>query len=179
MQVAAIVAFSRGRVIGYQGRLPWHLPEDLEFFRQKTWGHSLVVGRRTYEEIGGPLPGRLLYVVSSKTLPEKPSRVRVFSSLTALWQDPLVQQEKKPIFLAGGHHIYQEGWKHVAWCYVTRIDADFPGDAFFPQKIDFSDFQLTWSKKSKQAGIPYEFLKWERVSPSGSQGQESFERGLS
>ncbi|MDR2845073.1 MAG: dihydrofolate reductase [Puniceicoccales bacterium] len=122
----AIAAMGENRVIGNANRLPWHFPEDFRFFKKTTLGNVLVMGRKTYESIGRPLPGRTTVVLtrSGAAIPG----VVTLSSWDEVWA---VEPEKK-LFLAGGAALYAEA---LPWCtglYLTHVHAAPEGDAFFP-----------------------------------------------
>ncbi|MFO1460560.1 MAG: dihydrofolate reductase [Verrucomicrobiota bacterium] len=124
----AIAAMSENRVIGDAGRIPWHLPEDFRWFKQTTMGHVLVMGRRTYESIGRPLPGRETWILtrSGFTAPG----TRSFSEVEAL--DTAAASDPRDIFVAGGSEIYTQLLRRCGDLYLTRVKRIVPGDAFFP-----------------------------------------------
>ncbi|WP_297485470.1 dihydrofolate reductase [Ferrovum sp.] len=117
-----------GRVIGNQGTMPWHLPADLAHFRAVTLGHPVLMGRRTQESIGRPLPGRLNLVIS-RNQDYRPEGCLVYPSLEDLWANlPAVPE----VFVIGGGTLYESLLPRATRVYVTRIHADVPGDTFFP-----------------------------------------------
>ena len=130
----AIAAMSENRVIGNRGEIPWHLPEDFKWFKKTTMGDTLVMGRKTYESIGRPLPGRDTYVLS-RTPCEIPG-VYSFTDLEAL--DHL--KTNQTIWIAGGGEIYKQMLSKCTELYLTRVHRSVAGDAFFPEFE--SDFQL-------------------------------------
>ncbi len=121
---------ARNRVIGAQGKIPWHLPVDLKFFKTHTMGHVLIMGRRTYESIGKPLPGRETIVVS-RTMPPT-CGVTVVRSLAEI-DSSAFQRQGRTLFIAGGGEIYSQTisqWREVL---VTILKREVPnGDVFFP-----------------------------------------------
>lgn len=121
-----IVATDQKNGIGIQNKLPWHLPEDLAHFKKTTTGHTVIMGRKTYESIGRPLPNRR-NIVLSKNLAWQAAGVETFSCLAEI--DNLQGDE---IFIIGGAQIYELALKDVNKIIVTEIDADFACDAFFP-----------------------------------------------
>jgi len=130
----AIAAMSENRVIGNSGDIPWHLPEDFKWFKKTTMGDILVMGRKTYESIGRPLPGRDTYVLSRT--PREIVGVHSFTNLEAL--DHL--ETEKTIWIAGGGEVYKQMLSKCSELYLTRVHRTVAGDAFFP---DFeSDFTL-------------------------------------
>lgn len=123
-----VVALSSNGVIGRDGGLPWHVPEDLRRVKALTMGHTLIMGRRTFESIGRPLPGRRTVVVSRTFVP--PDGVHCASTLQAALE--LASTDTMP-FLFGGAAIYAEGLPLVTHMYLTRIDRVVQGDTYFPE----------------------------------------------
>jgi dihydrofolate reductase len=143
--VSLIAAMARNRVIGVQNKLPWHLPEDLRYFRRVTQGHPVVMGRKTYESIGRLLPGRENRIVSRQ--PDyQVEGARVFADLReACEAAPLAvsgaaggteagtEAGAQEIFVIGGAQIYGEALAYADRLYITQIDAEVAGDAYFPE----------------------------------------------
>ena len=130
--LTAIAAMAKNRVIGNGNAIPWHVPEDFRFFKQTTMGGILLMGRKTYESIGRPLPGRITAVLSragklpAGTLPsENLLCVRELAELEN------IAPERK-IFVAGGAEIYRQLLPLCSELFLTTIDAEPVGDAFFP-----------------------------------------------
>ena len=130
MAVSLIVAVSSNGTIGRDGGLPWYLPADLKHFKRTTMGHHLIIGRRTWEEVGKPLPGRTMVVVtrSRKFAPEGAQVVRSVEAALELAAD-----DDEP-FIGGGSQIYRIALARdlVERIYLTRIHADVEGDTHFP-----------------------------------------------
>ena len=133
-KIKAIAAMSENRVIGNRGDIPWHLPEDFKWFKKTTMGDILVMGRKTYESIGRPLPGRDTYVL--RRTPREITGVHSFTDLDAL--DQLITNQT--IWIAGGGEIYKQMLGKCSELYLTRVHRSVTGDAFFPEFE--SDFQL-------------------------------------
>ncbi len=114
---------SLNRVIGSQGKIPWYLPEDLKFFRRRTLGHIVLMGRRTYESLGKPLPGRENWVVSSRSIP----------GVTVV-RDPgeIREPEGRELFLIGGAQLYAKLLPNCSELFLTLVKRDVAGDTFFP-----------------------------------------------
>jgi len=125
--IKAIVAMAENRVIGNAGTIPWHLPEDFKFFKATTMGHTILMGRKTYESIGKPLPGRE-NIVLSRTMPETPG-VTVIRSLDAL----KVTTEGRDLFVIGGEEIYRLLLPRIQELYVTKVPRVIAGDTRFPE----------------------------------------------
>lgn len=128
MTVAIIAAMSRNRVIGYQGAMPWHLPEDLRRFRELTSGHPVVMGRKTFEAIGRALPGRKNIVISRNS-----SYLAEGCLMAGSLQEALHLGGDSLIFICGGGEIYRTSMAIADIIYLTVIDADLQGDTFFPE----------------------------------------------
>jgi dihydrofolate reductase len=124
--IKAIVAMAENRVIGQGGTIPWHLPEDFKFFKATTMGHAILMGRKTYESIGKPLPGRE-NIVLSRTMPETYG-VTVIRSL----DDLIEPTDGKDLFVIGGEEIYRLLLPRVQELYVTKVPQVIEGDTHFP-----------------------------------------------
>lgn len=137
MIVSIIAAYSEpGWVIGRDGRMPWRLPADLARFKALTMGHTLLLGRRTYESLDGrELPGRRIIVLTRDHADQLPRAVSVAGSLDAGLALANQAFEEDELFLAGGGTVYQEALKQglVDRMYLTLVEADLSGDTFFPQ----------------------------------------------
>jgi dihydrofolate reductase len=128
----AIAAMSLNRVIGRGSDIPWHLPEDFRFFKQTTMGHVLVMGRKTFESIGRPLPGRETIVLSRAGFSHP--GVRCVARLDDL---PASTNERK-VFICGGAEVYRQALPLCADLYLTLVKREVEGDALFPEfKGDF------------------------------------------
>jgi dihydrofolate reductase len=123
----AIAAVSANGAIGFQNRIPWHLPEDFRWFKQTTLGHTLVMGRKTFESIGRPLPGRRT-VVLSRSMFQHPGVVTV-PDLETLGSLP----PHGTLFLCGGAQVYEQTLPHCSELLLTRVKQTVDGDAFFPK----------------------------------------------
>ena len=142
--LSLLVAADEGNVIGKANQLPWHLPSDLKYFKNLTWGLPIVMGRKTYESIGKPLPGRTNIVITRNKDYAAEGIVVVHTIEEAL----AVAQQKgvKEIFVIGGAEIFNSVFDKANRIYLTRIHHRFEGDVFFPNLTD--DWQLV--KKHKQ-----------------------------
>lgn len=131
----AVAAMAANRVIGAHGKIPWHLPEDLRWFKELTMGGTLLMGRVTFESIGRPLPGRDTIVMSRRKSLEIPG-VRVIASLNQL-QDMKVKGE---IFVVGGAEIYRAALPYCSDLYLTEVLREVEGDRRFPVFEDIFRF---------------------------------------
>lgn len=125
-QFRAIAAMSLGRVIGSGGRIPWHLPEDFRWFKQMTTGHVVVMGRRTFESIGKPLPNRETIVLSRSGFQAPGVRVVRGLDEIALANDP------RDFYICGGAQVYIEALPRCSDLYLTLVKRHVDGDTFFP-----------------------------------------------
>jgi dihydrofolate reductase len=126
----AIAAMSLNRVIGAGNQIPWHLPEDFQWFKQTTTGHVLVMGRKTFASIGRPLPNRETVVLSRSDF-QHPG-VKTIRSLGEL--PPLVGQRQ--VFICGGAQIYEQWLPQCAELLLTLVQREVQGDTFFPRFED-------------------------------------------
>lgn len=162
MRRSIIVAMGRNGVIGKDNRLPWHLPADLRFFKRTTMGHPMIMGRRTYDSVGMPLPGRTNIVVT-RSAEFAPAGVVV-----ARTPDEALQlaeaRDAEEIFIAGGSEIFRLMLPMADRMYVTRIEADFDGDTFFPD-VDWRQWELVSSEEhqpDEKNRWAYSFLVYDR-----------------
>jgi dihydrofolate reductase len=134
--LSLIWAMDRNRTIGKDNRLPWRLPDELAYFKKVTMGHPIIMGRRTYESIGRPLPGRT-NVVLSRDENYQVDGCTIAHSV----QEIMDKYEGSPYFVIGGAQIYRQFLPYAERLYVTFIDHDFKGDEWFPE-INWPQWQL-------------------------------------
>ncbi|NLE47866.1 MAG: dihydrofolate reductase [Sandaracinaceae bacterium] len=125
-----IVAFDRNRLIGAENTLPWNYPEDLRHFREKTMGHVILMGRKTFESIGRPLAGRENFILSASGF-EGPEGTRTFRDLDAALEAAYAIDPEP--FIIGGASLYEKALPQVTELILTQIDAEYEGDAYFPE----------------------------------------------
>jgi dihydrofolate reductase len=131
MRLSLVVAAARNDVIGLRGKIPWRLPDDQLFFKTVTTGHCVVMGRKTFDSIGRPLPGRINLVLSRR--PHEPvDQVEFFLDLPAALAWARAQNVAE-CFIAGGEAIYRESLAHADRVLLTRVEAEPEGDTFFPE----------------------------------------------
>nr|WP_315598413.1 dihydrofolate reductase [uncultured Cupriavidus sp.] len=160
-----IVARARNGVIGRDNTLPWRLPEDLQHFKRTTLGAPIIMGRKTWDSIGRPLPGRRNIVVSRNRALELAGAEVVGSLEDAQRLCAGVEQ----VFLIGGAQLYAEALPSADRLIVTEIDADVPGDAFFPAVDRSIWIEASREKHHSEAnGFDYAFVTYERP-PSGEE----------
>lgn len=132
MRVTLIAAVARGRVLGLEGKIPWRLPADLRRFKERTMGHHLALGRRTWESIGRALPGRTMVVVTRRPDYPVPEGVHVAGSLEAALKRAEGAGETE-VFVAGGGEIYRQALPRADRLDLTEVDLEVEGDTFFPE----------------------------------------------
>lgn len=128
MPVNLIVAMAKNRVIGIDNKIPWRLPADFAWFKQNTLGHPIVMGRRTFESIGKPLPGRRNVVVS-RNHEWRAQGCEIFSTLESALNSCVPTEQ---IFVIGGVSLYSDALAVADRLYITEVDAVPEGDTFFP-----------------------------------------------
>jgi dihydrofolate reductase len=142
-----IVAVSRNGVMGKGGKLPWDLPEDRAFFRDLTMGHSIIMGRRTWDERGAPLTGRRNIVVSRSGMVSGTGREVAKTIEDAI---TLARATDPDPFVVGGAQIFQLAFPYATRLLITELDFDAVGDTFFP-KFDLSQWRATQRRPGDRA----------------------------
>jgi len=160
MGVTLVVAAAENRVIGRDGGLPWRLPDDLKRFRALTVGHAILMGRRTWESIGRPLPGRRSHVVTRHPVdaPGVASHASLADALAAVADDP------EP-FVIGGEALYAAALPEADRIQRTLVHAEPEGDAFFPE-VDWSAWKLVFREAhpaDARHDHAFTFETWERA----------------
>ena len=155
-----IVAYSRNRVIGRKGEIPWRIKGEQRRFRELTTGNVVIMGRRSYDEIGRPLPNRFNIIVS-KTADYSAENLVTVPSLTDAINYAKEHFPDKNIYLSGGAGIYREGLNLCDALYVTEVDIDVPdGDTFFPE-IDEGLYEKTVDEEI-DGDIPYKYVTFRK-----------------
>lgn len=131
MILSLIVAAANHRIIGNRGRIPWKLPADLRYFRRKTEGHPVIMGRKTFQSIGRVLPNRRNIVITRQDFPQKPLEFDVAHSLQEAL-DIAKKDSPEEIFVIGGGEIYAQAMPLADRIYFTHVHAEFEGDTVFP-----------------------------------------------
>ena len=158
-RIYLVAALAANRIIGANGALPWRLPEDMRFFKQITLGHPVIMGRRTWESLKGPLPGRENIVVTRTRGYDAPGAA-VASSLDAA----LALCAGEPVvFVIGGSRLFGEALPLATGLVLTEIHKDFPGDTWFPA---YDPAQ--WREAQREAhtaadGMRFDFVRYERA----------------
>ena len=156
--LSIIVAVAHSRVIGVNNTLPWHLPEDLKHFRALTTGHHIIMGRKTYESLGRLLLGRTTVIVTRNANYTLEGALVAHSLEAAI----ALCQNDAEAFVIGGAELYQDGLKFADKLYMTEVDLEVAGDAFFPE-IDM----YQWQETSREAhtstqGLPFTYITYTR-----------------
>ena len=161
MIISLIIAASTNNAIGKDNNLLWHLPNDLKFFKNKTWGFPVIMGRKTFESVNKPLPGRINIVVTSN--PQwKAEGVITASNLEEAIQIA-IQTNCQEAFIIGGGEIYKQSLPLADKIYLTRVHANLEGDTFFPV-IDESEWNLIQNEDfnaDEKHAYPYSFQIWQ------------------
>jgi dihydrofolate reductase len=153
--LSLIVAMSENRVIGVENRLPWHIPEDLKRFKQITSGHPILMGRKTFESIGKPLPGRTNVVISRNRDYRVEGVVTCFSLEEALqWAAKAPGSDE--IFVIGGGEIFRQALPIADRIYLTEVEWPFEGDAHFP---DFDETAFQEARQERLSDTPPAVLR--------------------
>ncbi|WP_028470530.1 dihydrofolate reductase [Neptunomonas japonica] len=168
MRLSMIVAQAQNRVIGRQNKLPWYLPGDLKYFKQATMGKPVIMGRKTYDSIGRPLPGRLNIVISRDDAYQLEG-AKVVRSLNEAFDLAACQAEidgAEEAMVIGGEQIYAQALPLVERLYVTQVHAEVDGDAYFPEfcvdewkELGREDFQAEGPNP-----YDYSFVVYQRAS---------------
>jgi dihydrofolate reductase len=164
--ITLIVAAAENNAIGKDNQLLWHLPNDLKFFKNTTWGMPVIMGRKTFEAVNKPLPGRFNIVITRQA-DWKAEHVITATDL----QDALQKAKEtncNEIFVIGGGEIYKQAMEIADKIYMTRVHATLDGDTFFPV-IDETKWQLNQNQDfaaDEKHKYAYSFQTWERIHNS-------------
>ncbi|WP_019414358.1 dihydrofolate reductase [Paenisporosarcina sp. TG20] len=161
--ISLIVAHDLNRVIGMNNKLPWHIPNELAYFKEKTMGKAIVMGRNTFESIGRSLPGRLNIVVTRNPSYEFEG-VTVVNSLEQAIEKARNYHEE--VMVIGGEQIFNKVLPYADLMYITLIKQQFEGDTYFPQYKQDWDVVSTSDTKTTESGIQYEYIIYKRIDDS-------------
>ncbi len=157
--IALIVAYTKNRVIGDKGRIPWRIKGEQRRFRELTTGNVVIMGRKSYEEIGHPLPNRFTVVVSG-TANYEAENCTTAKSLGEAIQKAGERCPGKNIYISGGAGLYREAMDLVEKMYITEVDAVIEGDTLFPE-FDEAAFDKTIDERV-EGEIPYTYVTYTR-----------------
>lgn len=161
-KISIIVAIGNNRVIGIKNALPWKLPADMEHFRQLTVGKPVIMGQRTFESISKALPGRINIVLTLDKNFQAPGCIAAYSIEEAL----RIAREKgaKEVMIGGGASVYKQFLPLANKIYLTLIEGDFEGDAFFPEfdRGNWQEIERVENEPDKNNPYRYSFITLER-----------------
>lgn len=158
-----IVAMAENRVIGRAGGMPWHIPEDFKFFKTTTMGHAMIMGRKTWDSIGRPLPGRLTIVVTRNSNFKAPAEVVIKATLEDAISHCRQHQQQwgSECFIVGGGELYKQSMSVVDRVYLTLIHKSIDGDTTYPEIPE--TFRKISEERHNDSPIPYSFTTWEKA----------------
>lgn len=161
MSINLIVAISKNNCIGKDNKLPWHLPEDLKHFKKITSGKTVLMGRKTFESIldylGKPLPKRKNIVITRNKNYEVPEGVEVYTDLN----EAIEKYKNEEVFVIGGSSIYEQSMPLADKLYITHVNQEVDGDAFFPEINN-----EVWKEKSREEHEGFAFVNYVRMLKS-------------
>ena len=153
MYLALIAAVAKNGTIGKNNSLPWHIPEDFAYFKKMTIGKTILMGRRTFESLGKPLPNRKQLVITRQPDYKVPDGVEVYHTIN----DALTAHANEDIMVIGGGDIYRQTINRADTLYITLIDAVYEGDTVFPT-IDTTKWKETWRENHPE----FSFVKYSK-----------------
>jgi len=157
MIVSIIAAMAENRVIGRGNEMPWEVPSELKRFKETTMGHPVIMGRKTFESIGHPLPGRKNVIITSQQDYSAAGSIIVPDLQAAL----AACEGADEVFICGGDTVYREAMSLADRIYLTIIEEEFDGDSFFPEiPEDFVEVRRT---RIEEDVLPYDMVLYERV----------------
>lgn len=158
MKLSLIAAMASNRVIGHKGDIPWKIPGEQKMFKEITLGHTVIMGRKTYETLGRPLPGRTNVVITRQTGYQAPGCIIARDLDGALAS---CSKDENEAFICGGGQLYHQALPMADKIYLTVLPQEIPGDTYFPE-ISEADFKMTTSELID--GVePYNFYIYERI----------------
>ena len=161
MRLSIVVAMDDNRLIGSKNHLPWHLPADLAYFKKLTTGKSILMGRKTYDSIGRPLPNRRNIVITRNANISIPG-CEVVSSIDYALE---LTKEDPEVMVIGGASLCEQLLPKINRLYITKIDGVFEGDVFFPKYDDFNWLEVSCESHPKDSSnaYSYKFIVLDRV----------------
>ena len=161
MKLSAIAAMASNRVVGRNGDLPWRIPEDFKFFKDKTTGHIMIMGRKTFDSLKGPLPKRM-HIVITRDQTYKPEGAIVVHSVDEALKVAKSHLDKWPeeVFIIGGGEIWRQTMNIMDRIYLTEIKKPYEGDATFPE-FDKSVFKEV-ERSPRFEPEAFDFVTYER-----------------
>ena len=148
MKLIIIAAIAHNRVIGKNGTVPWHILEDLARFKQLTSGHTVIMGRKTYDSLNRPLPNRINIVITSRVINGVKSYPSLEFALEAL-------KNEKEVFVIGGGRVFTDALKFADELRLTMIDREVDGDTFFPPYVDYVQKHFRLAQEENYIGYSF------------------------
>lgn len=161
MNVILIAVMATNRVIGRNNTIPWHIPEELRFFKKTTMGFPVVMGRLTFESLKGPLPGRQNIVISRN--PEYQSSGT--DNVTSLESALKLTRDAEKVFILGGSQIFEKALPSADEIILSVLDREVEGDSYFPDFSD-EDFQQTHHERHEEGNEPFTVYYYKRIPPA-------------
>lgn len=158
MEIILIAAMAQNRIIGRDGKMPWHIPEELRFFKKTTMGYPMIMGRKTFESFPAPLPGRRHIILSRN----KNYRPQGGEYATDLSQALKMCEPAEKVFLIGGADIFEQGLAVATSILLTHLEREVEGDVFFPI-FDASRFVAVDRQHYPDGSEPYTVVTYQRV----------------
>ena len=162
MKISLIVAATTNNAIGKDNQLLWHLPNDLKFFKNTTWGMPVIMGRKTFESVNKPLPGRINIVITRQT------DWKADGVIVAVDLDDAIHKARetncKEVFIIGGGEIYAQALRKANKIYLTRVHTQIEADTFFPE-VNEDEWELLSNEDflaDEKHLFDYSFQKWQR-----------------
>jgi dihydrofolate reductase len=164
-RLSILVAMARNRTIGINNTLPWRCPEDLRHFKALTMGHHMIMGRKTFDSIGKPLPGRTTVVVTRNPVLKVAGCIVAHSLQEAI----AACGDDREIFVVGGAELYAQALPLADTLYITEIRQDMEGDAYFPEFDKTAWLETMREKRHQEAPQPleFDFVKYQVTDPHG------------
>lgn len=159
MEKIIIAAMARNRVIGRDNKLPWHIPEELRLFKETTMGYPMIMGRRTFDSLGAPLPGRR-HIILSRNAAYEPSGAEHASSLEGALS---MCAGAEKVFIIGGAQIFHLAMPLTDTLLLTLLEREVPGDVFFPE-FSSHDFVLSHERRHPGGSEPFTVATYRRKS---------------
>lgn len=162
MKISSIVAASENNAIGKDGGMPWHLPDDLAFFKKHTSGHPVIMGRKTFDTLGKPLRNRANLVLT-RDVNFQVDGAEIFHDIEQAIEKAK-QLDSEEIFIIGGANIYKQSMDYCDRIYLTRVHSTFEGDAFFPE-LNMDEWETVYEEfhaKDERHAAAFTFYILER-----------------
>ena len=160
MKISLIAAMAKNRVIGQKGGIPWKIPGEQKLFKKITMGHAVIMGRKTYESLGQPLPGRTNIIVTRQKDYQAEGCLVAHDLASAI---KCCRTDEDEAFICGGGQLYHEAFPQADRIYLTVIPREIPGDTYFPE-VSLTEFRVRESESIQVEGVePYNFFIYERI----------------